>query len=267
MNSSFWSIMSYKQVKRIANNDCKCSKQYKGTRHHTNLRWSLCSYPVLEKLERLEKFQRSQSHARKWSDQNPVYKALRKKVENCFHGGTRSIKANGVRKDIWDRTAMEKELSYEKGVIDSFDYTDRGMPTIEPMPYHSDADEFNDLDESGELDLGGYGDEDYYDNLDKMFEEYEKLKPKPVSQDILDIFQEAQDMIFNDSADIHTMGMSKQEAMYGNGDFTAVPDVLERQLSKKTYGMDSGGSLALENMFDPRDEPKLSVLGHYRIKK
>ena len=99
MNSSFWLIMSYKQVKRIADNNRKCSKQYKGTKHNINLHCSLCSDLVQEKLERLEKFQRSQSYARKWSNQHPSYTVFGKNVVmNCLHGGTRSIKSNGARK-------------------------------------------------------------------------------------------------------------------------------------------------------------------------
>ena len=88
----------------------------------------------------------------------------------------------------------------------------------------------------------------------------------PIQQEVLQIFQEAQDMIFNDPGwDFHSKGLTKNEALYSEGNFTPIPDKGQSKTSLKIFGMDSGGRLGLENMFHELDEPTPSLWDYVGI--
>ena len=85
--------------------------------------------------------------------------------------------------------------------------------------------------------------------------------------DISDMFREAQERIFtNGHGDIHAMGLTKDEAMYGDGNFlSSLDDICQPEIKSKMHGIDTGGTLALHNMFDQSHEPKTPVCKYFNI--
>ncbi|MFH2027840.1 MAG: hypothetical protein ABIJ08_01760 [Nanoarchaeota archaeon] len=80
-----------------------------------------------------------------------------------------------------------------------------------------------------------------------------------VAQFVKAEFDEAQRRMFDlDLGSIYRRGLNRAHAMYSDADLTQVPDWTTNQLSKKIYGMDSGGSLAAHNMFDVPDDGKMT---------
>ena len=100
--------------------------------------------------------------------------------------------------------------------------------------------------------------------IDDVAEEVDESDP--LHEEVMELFREAQDGVFaNGIGDIHAMGLTKTEALYGDAHMAPLADRAHGSLEKRTFGVDSAGTLAAENTYGTNDDPHLSVFDHFGI--